>query len=211
MKLLAGRVAALTGTAVGLLAGCTPSTPSPIITTTVVTTLVPAPAPKPTPTPTFHPPPARFVPVLPGDGALPAGQRAGSCPYIDTQSARNLEGNRIGPTTINSTRPIVCTFYYAYAPVRATLQIAPSVFASNVGAYNAMVLTGEAGAEVDSRRNIVPGVDAVLYRTKFYGPDGGRNWACSFAKGRTMVTVRTDRTDTSYNALQIAIAVVTRF
>ncbi len=197
--------------ALPLLVGCSRSTPPPVVTTTVVTTTVIPASPKPTPTPTFRPAPASYLPVLPGDGSLPAAQVAGTCPYVDTQTAMDIEGNRIGQTAVSAVKPIVCTFYYAYAPVRATLQIAPLRFATATDAYNAMVLTGEAGSEVDSRRSIVPGVDAVLYRTKFYQPDDGRNWACSFAKGTTMVTVRTDRTDTSYNALQIAKAIAGKF
>jgi hypothetical protein len=201
---VAGGVAAL------LLVGCSRSTPPPVVTTTVVTTVVSSPA-KPTPTPTFRPAPASYVQVLPGDGSLPAGQVAGDCPYLDTQTAMDIEGNRVGQTALSAAKPTACTFYYAYAPVRATLQIAPMRFTTATDAYNAMVLTGEAGSEIDSRRGIVSGVDAVLYRTKFYQPDGGRNWACSFAKGTTMVTVRTDRTDTSYNALQLAKAIAGKF
>ena len=58
------------------------------------------------------------------------------------------------------------------------------------------------------RKNIVPGVDGVLYRTKFFGPDGGRDWACVFAAGRTMVIVHTQRNDpAALTALLVARAV----
>jgi len=73
------------------------------------------------------------------------------------------------------------------------------------------VLTGQAGSQVQGKPAIVPGVDAVLYRTKFFGPDGARDWACVFAKGKVMVTVRTQRTDTSLNALLIAQAIAAKF
>jgi hypothetical protein len=61
------------------------------------------------------------------------------------------------------------------------------------------------------RKDIVPGVDAVLYRTKFFGPDGKRDWACVFAAGRTMVIVHTQRDDTALNALLLARAVARKF
>jgi hypothetical protein len=194
------------------LAACSPKTPPPIVTTTVISTVVPATSrPEPPPTPTFRPTPAADVAVLPDVGSLPAHWVDGACPYLHMRTAMDLEGNRIGRSTISQDRPTSCTFYYAYAPHRATLQVAPAYFATAVDAYNAMVLTGRAGTDVDSRPGIAPGVDAVLYRTRFYAPDGGRNWACSFAKGTTMVTIRTDRTDTSFNAVEIATVVAAHF
>ena len=60
-------------------------------------------------------------------------------------------------------------------------------------------------------RDFVPGVDGVCFRTKFFGPDGGRDWAFVFAKGRTLVVVRTQRTDTSRNAVYLAQAIAAKF
>ena len=194
-----------------LLAGCSRGTPPPVVTTTVVTTVVSSPA-KPTPAPTFHPAPASYVPVLPGDGSLPAGQVAADCPYLDTLTAMDIEGNRVGQTAISAAKPTACTFYYAYAPVRPTLADHPAEVRHR---YGRLQRDGADGRSRAARSTVVvassPGVDAVLYRTKFYQPDGGRNWACSFAKGTTVVTVRTDRTDTSYNALQIAKTIAGKF
>jgi hypothetical protein len=53
-------------------------------------------------------------------------------------------------------------------------------------------------------------VDAVLFRTRFFGPDGVRDWACAFAAGRLMVVVHTQRADTSLNALLLAKAIARR-
>jgi hypothetical protein len=74
-----------------------------------------------------------------------------------------------------------------------------------------MIGTGDAGTQVEGIPNIVAGVDAVLYRTKFYGPDGARDWACVFVKGRAMVIAHTHRADMSSSALYIAQAIATRF
>lgn len=179
-------------------------------TTVVVTTVVKSPT-RPAPTSTFRPKPATAVAPLPPESPPPAGQVEAPCPYIDTLIARNIEGNRIYRTTVSTAKPVSCWFWFYAADHRATLEIAPIRFATPTDAYNAMVLTGRTGGDVDSRRNIVPGVDAVVYRTAFYEPDNGRNWACSFAAGKTMVTVRTDRTDTSFNAVRIATEIAPRF
>lgn len=74
-----------------------------------------------------------------------------------------------------------------------------------------MVLTAQAGQQARGKPNFVPGVDGVLYRTRFFGPDGSSDWACVFAAGRTMVIVHTQRTDTSLNALLIARAIARKF
>jgi hypothetical protein len=38
-------------------------------------------------------------------------------------------------------------------------------------------------------------------------PPPRADWACACAKGKTMVTIRTDRIDTSFNAVEIAAVV----
>ena len=74
-----------------------------------------------------------------------------------------------------------------------------------------MIATGSAGTDVAGQRDLVPGVDAVLYRTRFFAPDGPRDWACAFAAGTVLVVVHTDRNDTSFSALQLAKAFAPKF
>ena len=74
-----------------------------------------------------------------------------------------------------------------------------------------MVLTGEAGVGVQAVPALVPGVPAVLFKTKFFGPDGSRDWACAFAKGAVLVIVRTQQNDVSFNARQLAAALAPKF
>ena len=50
-------------------------------------------------------------------------------------------------------------------------------------------------------------MDGICFTTKFFGPDGAEDWAFAFAKGRVMVVVYTQRTDTSRNALYLAQAI----
>jgi hypothetical protein len=40
-------------------------------------------------------------------------------------------------------------------------------------------LTAEAGHDVESKPNSVAGLDGVLYRTEFFGPDGNRDSSLS--------------------------------
>ncbi len=206
--LLAGTVLLTVAT---LLAGCSADHPAPApVTVTNSVTLtrspsatVPAPASVPTLT---------TVAPLPPGVAVPAGERESDCPYIDTATARDLEGNRIYRTTVTTAPgPVTCRFYFWCCDYHATLEIAPFAMPSADAAYNAMVETGRAGANVTGVKDLVPGVDAVLFQTAFYGPDAGRDWACAFAKGTTLVVVRTNQTDVSFNARRIAETVAPRF
>ena len=52
---------------------------------------------------------------------------------------------------------------------------------------------------------------ASRYRTEFYGPDAGRDWACAFAAASIMVVVHTQRTDTAAAAVYLAQAVAGHF
>jgi hypothetical protein len=216
---LAATAAALAAT---LFCGCTgaptsaPTTPAPITRTRTVTHTRPAPSP----TSNFTPAPATTVAPL-SVGAHPApGEVEKPCPYIastpDDNPNRNLadiEGDHVYRTTVLIRRkPVGCRFYYWAPPFEAIADIVPRRFKNATAAYNAMVLTGQAGRAAMGRKNIVPGVDGVLYRTRFFGPDGRRDWACVFAAGRTMVVVHTQRSDpAALTALLVARAVARKF
>jgi hypothetical protein len=51
----------------------------------------------------------------------------------------------------------------------------------------------------------------VRCRTKFFGPDGNRDWAFVFAKGTVMVVVHTRRKDSSASAFYIGHAIAGQF
>lgn len=203
--------------AAGLLSACTARTPvvapGPTETITSVVTRTAPPPPI-----TFRPAPATSVAPLP-PGASPArGEVEKPCPYIlssqdqGPHSMADLEGDRVYRTTvITTTNPVGCRFYFWAPPFEATADILPQRFATATQAHNAMVLTALAGSQATSEPNIVPGVDAVLYRTKFFGPDGATDWACAFAKGPVLVIVHTQQNDVSLNALNIAIQIAPKF
>lgn len=200
-----------------VLSGCTGR--KKLVTTTVGTTIhTTVTATRSAPPPTFRPTPASTVgPLTPEQQPAP-GEVEKACPYIlssfeqGPNSIADLEGDRVYRTTVLTTmKPVGCRFYFWASPYEAITEIAARTFPTSLQAHNAIVLTGQTGTEAQGRRNIVPGVDAVLYRTAFYGVDGTRDWACVFAKGRVMVIVRTQRKDTSLNALLIAQTIAPKF
>jgi hypothetical protein len=215
------RRAALLAAAAFVLTACTgpaqpaPTTPPDVTRTRTVTgTRTP-----PRPTPSFTPPPARSVAPL-SPGAAPArGEIEKRCPYIasthdqdPTGSLADLEGDRVYRTTVLRTvKPVGCRFYFWAPPYEAIADILPRRFATAAAAHNAMVLTAEAGADAQGKPEFVGGIDGVLYRTKFFGPDGKRDWALVFAAGRTMVVVHTQRNDQQLNALLIGRAIARKF
>ncbi|MEP7178169.1 MAG: hypothetical protein ABI775_03700 [Pseudonocardiales bacterium] len=170
------------------------------------------------PPPTFKPKPATtLAPLAPGQPPA-AGEVEKACPYIlSTQdqgpnSMADLEGDRVYRTTVlTTTKPVGCRFYFYAPPYEAIAEITTRTFPTSAEAHDAIVLTSRTGSAAEGKKAIVPGVDAVVYRTKFFGLDGASDWACVFAKGKVMVIVRTQRKDTSLNALLIAQAIAPKF
>jgi hypothetical protein len=215
------RVAAVLALLVAALAGCTKHQPPTTVTThdvtqTRVVTETSAPH-------SFTPAPAASVAPLPPGQDPPRGEVDKACPYIrpglnidgynEPDSVAELEGDRVyRMTVLTKLKPVGCRFYFIAPPYEAVADIQPRTFATATEAHNAMVLTAtKTGTDAIGRPNFVPGVDAILYRTKFFGPDGGRDWACAFAKGTVMVVVHTQQNDVSLNALRLAQAIVGKF
>jgi hypothetical protein len=165
--------------------------------------------------PSYVVPPAATVGALgSARAALPAGEVEGTCPYIANQDFADLEGDRVYRTsTITTLKPVGCRFYFWASPFEAIGDIMPTTLATATDAYNAMVATGAAGTGTIGVKDLVPGVDAVLYKTTYFGPDNakGGDWACAFAKGNVMVIVHTQQTNVSYNARAIAAAIAPKF
>jgi predicted small secreted protein len=151
------------------------------------------------------------LPGLPPGAPVPSGYVQGDCPYLPTATAQDLEGNRIYRTVVTTAQPVSCRFYFWCCDYHATLDVQVQVLPSADSAYNTMVLTGQAGANVTGVHDLVPGVDAVLFQTPFYANDAGKDWAAAFAKDKTVVVVRTDQTDVSFNARRIAAAIAPKF
>ena len=203
-------------TAVALVAvGCT-SAATPTTDVTITSTVTHT---RPAPAPAFTPLPARTVAPLPPSAAPAKGEVEKPCPYIASTPADNpavnvadIEGDHVYRTTVlTGLKPVGCRFYFYAGPYEAIADIVPRVFATAAEAHNAMVLTAKAGSQPIGQPGIAKGVDAIQFRTKFFGPDGSRDWACVFAKGRVMVIVHTQRTDEASSALYLARAIEAKF
>lgn len=144
---------------------------------------------------------------------MPAGETEGTCPYISNTDLANAEGDHVYRTSLlTTTTPPGCRFYFYAGPFEAIADIVPATFPTATEAYNAMVATGNAGVGVLGVKDLIPGVDAVLYKTTFFGQDGPNgDWACAFAKGAVLVVVHTQQTNVSYNARAIATAIAPKF
>jgi hypothetical protein len=142
----------------------------------------------------------------------PVRELDGDCPYLSREEAADLEGNRVGRTTVLTTKPPGCRFYFDpnFGAVRPTLEISVARYATPVQARNAMITIASRSTEQAGQPDLAPGVDGIRFRTRFYPKDGNRDWACSFAKGVLLVTVKTDQTDTSTDAYNIARQILGR-
>ena len=202
---------ALVPVAAVLLSGCTGSSKLTPDTTTTQTQTVTHTS---TPTSTFTPKPASTAaPLAPGD-TPPRGTVEAKCPYIKSDhpdgppNVADLEGDRVYRTLVLTTmKPVGCRFYFYAPPYEAVADILTQQFGSATDARAAMIATGDHGQHAEGVPNLIPGVDAVLYQTQFYGPDGSKDWACVFAKGTLMVIVHTQQNDTSFNARNLASAI----
>ena len=130
-----------------------------------------------------------------------------ACPYISNNDEEIAEGKKVGRSTVLTTSPVGCRFYLAYPDYHAVAEITGKKYPTELSAFNTVARTG--GSTAESTPGIGDG--AVLYRTRFYPPDGNRDWACIFAKGKTVVTVRTDATMSSVDARNVAAAIVGKF
>lgn len=138
--------------------------------------------------------------------AVRVREKPGPCPYLSDQRAADLEGTRVGRSTVLTSTPVGCRFYYAYDETEPTMELTIAKYASATAAFNRVARTG--GSSAFGTPGI--GAGAVLYRTRFRSADGDRDWACSFAKGSLVVTVRTGQTKSSTDARNVARAVVDR-
>lgn len=127
----------------------------------------------------------------------------GTCPYISNQDFADGEGDRVGRVTVLQTKPVGCRFYFQYDSSAVIGEIDMDVFGTTTQAYNAMVLSAKGHPEVQSDPSI--GAGAVAFQTTLQGTEA---WQCVFAKGTSVVTVRTRQPYPALNALNLARAIV---
>jgi hypothetical protein len=90
------------------------------------------------------------------------------------------------------------------------IEIASAHYASAADAHDAVVALGATGAHLQQAQ-IAPGTTGLCYQTKFYPRDRGHDWACAFSTSTVVVVVHTAQTDTSFDAVQVATGVASKF
>ena len=220
---LAVRAGLLAVTACAALSACTSSGPhtSPTQTTTSVITETIHRTQTVAPSAGARPRADRTVAPLPPGQHPPKGEVEKACPYlraglnIDPTSQPNvadLEGDRVGRVTVLPARtPVGCRFYFANPGYEAVADILPTTYPTAAAAHAALVALARTRAAVEPRPHFVPAVDGIRFRTAFFGPDHGRDWAFAFAKGRVLVVVHTQQDNVSLNAERLAAAIVGKF
>jgi hypothetical protein len=133
--------------------------------------------------------------------STPHGVRevTGTCPYISNQAFADGEGDRVGRVTVLETKPVGCRFYFQYDDSAVIGEIDIETFPTSTQAYNAMVLSASGHPEVQADPSI--GAGAVAFQRDLQGTDA---WQCVFAKGSSVVTVRTRQPYPALNALNLA-------
>lgn len=208
------RIVALLAATGALVAGCTSSgSPAPV-TSTEVQTITKSVAPPPVPTPT----PISTGPTTAAD--------ASSCPLVDEQHAADIIGMRLDRISVlkSAGKVIGCRFYGLQHPTaecpevsclakeklppgnQPIIEILTTRYASAVDAHNAFILLAKKGANVQ-QAPITPGNVGLCYQTTFWSKDDGRDWACTYSVGPTMVVVRTVVTNESRTVSDFATAI----
>jgi len=140
------------------------------------------------------------TPTLSAPGGVK--EASGTCPYISSKAWADGEGSRVGRVTLLQTKPVGCRFYFEYDQNVIVGEIDMARFATATQAYNAMVGSAKGHPEVQSDRSI--GAGSVAFQTPLQGI---RTWQCVFAKGTSVVTVRTRQPYPALNAFLLARAI----
>ncbi len=137
-------------------------------------------------------------------GPVSTGQitekRVSSCPYVSLDEAKADAGMRLDKivTLIQDGKVVGCRFYPA--------EILAQQYANADAAHNAFVTIAEAGTNFQ-QEEIATGVTGLCYQTTVWAHDAGKDWACSYNKGATVVVIRTVVTSPALNVVEIAKAV----
>jgi hypothetical protein len=102
-------------------------------------------------------------------------------------------------------QPVGCRFYFEYEPNTLVGEIDVARYPTVTEAYNAMVRSASGHPEVQSDPAIAAG--AVAFQAPLQGT---RAWLCVFAKGTSVVIVRTRQPYPALNAFSLARAIAPR-
>lgn len=165
------------------------------------------------------------VTASPSVGPVPAGAttvRAGPCPLLRASVAADAVGMRLARTEVlvNRGRATGCRFFaLQHSPLHSSerlpgphqpvIAVTSSRYPSRDAARAALVRLARGGA--NAQRAEAAGAAGVCYQESFYRPDQGRDWACAFARGTSVVLIRTVVTSPALNVIQLARAILPEF
>jgi hypothetical protein len=204
------RRAAVAVLAVVLLASCTSgggtSSSSPSVRTETVTQTRPA----------------TGAPTAPISTGPTRATTAATCPLLGKQEAADHVGMRLARITVlhSGGKVVGCRFYalqnsplsqseHLPGPKQPVIEITTVRYPSELAAHNAFVRVAEQGRNTQTA-SIVGQAPGACFQTDFYAKDDGKDWACAFSKGDTMVLVRTVVTSPALSAILVARAVAER-
>jgi hypothetical protein len=181
----------------------------------------PGTTPTPPPTPTVTVTQTRPVPTTPVDDG-PTSSAEGTCTLLSKRTVANDVGMRLDRVTVQRAggTQVGCTFYplahptaqcpesclageHLPGPHQPAVQLATSRWASTTAAHNAMVRLATAGTN-PQQVDVGGGRIGLAYQLGFYPKDHGKDWACAFNLGSTLVVIKTVTTGTSVNVVTVA-------
>lgn len=146
---------------------------------------------------------------------------AGACPLLPTQEAADRVGMRLERITVlrSGGRVVGCRFYalqdsplhnseHLPGPNQPAVEIETVRYHSADAAHNAFVLVARRGSNPQQAR--IGSTTGVCFQTAFYRRDQGRDWACAYNLGPTVVVVRTVVLSPALNVIEVARAVAQR-
>ena len=164
------------------------------------------------------PEPAPTGPI--GDG--PTTSAAGTCTLLPAPTVAGDVGMRLARVTVQRSggKQVGCTFYALQHPTaqcdttclagerlpgphQPAVRLSITRYADATAAHNAMVRLAEAGTN-PQQVDVGGGRIGLAYQTRFYGKDGGKDWACAVNVDATLAVVETVTTGTSFNAVALA-------
>jgi hypothetical protein len=184
------------------MAACTKSTPTSH--TSVVTN-----------TQTITQSPSSIGPTGPVSTGTISEKKVSTCPYVSLDEAKADAGMRLDKivTLLQDGKVVGCRFYPAVFKTEnlpPTTQLAVEIliqqYASPDAAHNAFITIAEAGTNYQ-QEDVASGNTGLCYQTTVWAHDAGKDWACTFSKGSTVVVIRTVVTSPALNVVEIAKAV----
>jgi hypothetical protein len=169
------------------------------------------------------------IPTIQQTGPISGGpvteKTASTCPFLGFDTAKNDSGMRLDriATLSQGGKVVGCRIYALQHPnsqCDATclgnehlppasvpaIEILLSKYANTTNAHNAFIRIAEAGTNFQQTQ-IATGNTGLCYQTTLWSKDAGKDSACTFSKGTTVVVIRTVVVGSPLNVVEIAKAV----